>query len=169
MKQFDCVVVGGGMVGAASALSMAELGLKVAIIERSEPESYASEQAFDLRVSAISLASEQLLKQLGAWQHIQQWRSCPYKRLAVWEEQLSYIEFNARNIDQSHLGHIVENRLIQLALWQEIEKHNNVELFSPESLVSLNQDINGVELTLSAQVTPSFGMTMASYFNIFRT
>ena len=36
MKQFDCVVVGGGMVGAASALSLAELGLKVAVIERSD-------------------------------------------------------------------------------------------------------------------------------------
>ena len=84
MNQFDCVVVGGGMVGAASALSLAELGLKIAIIEKSAPKDFTPEQAFDLRVSAISIASEQLLKQLDVWQQLQQWRMCPYERLGVW-------------------------------------------------------------------------------------
>jgi 2-octaprenyl-3-methyl-6-methoxy-1,4-benzoquinol hydroxylase len=152
MKQFDCVVVGGGMVGAASALSLAEIGLKVAVVERSEPLAYRPEQAFDLRVSAISLASEQLLKQLGAWQQLQQWRTCPYKRLAVWENEHAYTEFNAENIAQTHLGHIVENRLIQLSLWQEIEKHHNIELFCPESLLDLEQHATHALLTLSSQV-----------------
>jgi 2-octaprenyl-3-methyl-6-methoxy-1,4-benzoquinol hydroxylase len=152
MKQFDCVVVGGGMVGAASALSLAEIGLKVAVVERSEPLAYNPEQAFDLRVSAISLASEQLLKQLGAWQQLQQWRSCPYKRLAVWEHEQAYTEFNAENIAQSHLGHIIENRLIQLALWQQIKNHHNVEMFCPESLLSLEQFTSHAKLTLSSQV-----------------
>ena len=152
MKHFDCAVIGGGMVGAASALAMAELGLKVAIIERSPPTTYSPEQAFDLRVSAISLASEQLLKQLGAWQQLQQWRICPYKRLAVWEEATAYTEFNAKDIAQSHLGHIVENRLIQLSLWQEIEKHKNIELFCPESLVDIEQSVDSAVLTLSSFV-----------------
>ncbi|WP_085299159.1 FAD-dependent oxidoreductase [Cognaticolwellia mytili] len=151
MKQFDCVVVGGGMVGAASALSLAELGLKVAVIERNKPVAYSSEQAFDLRVSAISLASEQLLKQLGAWQRLQQCRTCPYKRLAVWEHEQAYTEFNAADIDQSHLGHIIENRLIQLALWQQIENHNSIEMFCPESLLNLEQFTAHVKLTLSSQ------------------
>lgn len=152
MKQFDCVIVGGGMVGAASALSLAELGLKVAVIERSEPLPYEPEQTYDLRVSAISLASEQLLRQLGAWQQLQQWRMCPYKRLAVWECEQSYTEFNAKNIMQPHLGHIIENRLIQLALWQGIQQHPNIKLFCPESLVSLEQFTTHAKLTLSSQV-----------------
>jgi 2-octaprenyl-3-methyl-6-methoxy-1,4-benzoquinol hydroxylase len=33
MKKFDCVVIGGGMVGAASALAVAQLGLTVALVE----------------------------------------------------------------------------------------------------------------------------------------
>jgi 2-octaprenyl-3-methyl-6-methoxy-1,4-benzoquinol hydroxylase len=151
MKQFDCVVVGGGMVGAASALSLAEIGLKVALIEQTKPSVYAPEQAFDLRVSAISLASQQLLSQLGAWQQLQQWRVCPYKRLAVWEDEYAYTEFNAIDIAQPHLGHIIENRLIQLSLWQEIEKQKNIELFCPESLLSLEQLPTHAILTLSSQ------------------
>lgn len=151
MNQFDCVVVGAGMVGAASALSLAELGLKVAIIEKSPPSPFSDEQAFDLRVSAISLASEQLLKQLDAWQQLKQWRMCPYKRLGVSESQSSYTEFDAMNIGQSHLGHIIENRLIQLSLWQKLQQHSNITLLCPESLMSLEQNSTEVVLTLASQ------------------
>ncbi|MBA6389162.1 FAD-dependent monooxygenase [Colwellia sp. BRX10-3] len=150
MNQFDCVVVGGGMVGAASALSLAKLGLNVAIIEKNAPEMFSPDQAFDLRVSAISLASEQLLKQLDAWQQLQLWRMCPYKRLGVWEFEQSYTEFNAQDISQTHLGHIVENRLIQLSLWQQLQQHSNITLLCPDTLIKLDQSPTDVELTLSS-------------------
>jgi len=151
MKDFDCVVVGGGMVGAACALSLANLGLSVAIVEQQNPKGFEKAQPIDLRVSAISLASEHLLTQLSAWSQLQQWRLCPYKRLGVWEHQASYTEFNSDDIEQSHLGHIIENRLIQLALWQQIEKHPQVSLYCPSSLVGFTQDNNGVKVTLSVQ------------------
>jgi len=152
MNQFDCVVVGGGMVGAASALSLAELGLTVAIIEKSNPAVFSPEQTFDLRVSAISLASEQLLKQLDVWPQLQSWRMCPYKRLGVWEQERSYTEFNAQDINQTHLGHIIENRLIQLSLWQKMHQHNNITIFCPDTLIKLEQNSADVELTLSSKV-----------------
>jgi len=148
MENFDCVIVGGGMVGAASALSLANLGLTVAIIEQYQPNSFDKNQAFDLRVSAISLASEHLLTQVGAWPQLQQWRLCPYKRLGVWEHQATYTEFNAIDIKQSHLGSIIENRLIQLSLWQQIKKHQGITLFCPSSLLSFSSSENEVEITL---------------------
>lgn len=156
MEHFDCVVVGGGMVGAASALTLAQLGLKVAVVEKFLPKDFSAEQPLDLRVSAISLASQNLLNQVGAWQQVQQWRSCPYKRLGVWEHERVYTEFNADNIEQSHLGHIAENRLIQLALWQRMESMSNIQTYCPESLLSLKQDDNAgdnkVTLTLTNSV-----------------
>jgi len=149
MEHFDCVVIGGGMVGAASALTLAQLGLQVALVEQYQPKDYAVEQAIDLRVSAISLASQNLLTQLGAWPQVKQWRACPYKRLGVWEHDSAYTEFNADDIAQSHLGHIAENRLIQLALWQQIEATSNIHSFCPESLVSLEQDEEKAIVTLT--------------------
>jgi len=152
MKNFDCVIVGGGMVGAASALSLARLGLTVALIERTKPLDFSSEQPFDLRVSAISLASQHLLEQLEAWQQIVDWRVCPYKRLGVWELEPSYTEFNAQSIGQEQLGHIVENRLIQLSLWQQIALLDNIHLFCPEELLGINQTSENVELQLTKQL-----------------
>ena len=64
MLKVDCLIIGGGMVGAATALSLSNLGLKVGVVEAIPAIDFSPEQAFDLRVSAISLASEQLLVQL---------------------------------------------------------------------------------------------------------
>jgi 2-octaprenyl-3-methyl-6-methoxy-1,4-benzoquinol hydroxylase len=140
MKRFDCVVIGGGMVGAATALSLAQLGLTIAIVERSLPQPYDPNQAFDLRVSALSLSSQHLLEQLNVWQQVIAWRHCPYRRLGVWESEFAYTEFNAEEIKQPYLGCIVENRLLQLALWQQIEKQQNITLFCPDILYDIKQD-----------------------------
>lgn len=142
------MVVGGGMVGAASALTLAQLGLRVALVEQSKPEPYSPEQNSDLRVSAISLASQQLLEQVDAWSQVTQWRACPYKRLGVWEQAYAYTEFNADDIDKKQLGHIVENRILQLALWQQVNTHTNIDLFCPYNLVNLSQESSRVHLTL---------------------
>jgi len=149
MKNFDCVVVGGGMVGAASALTLAQLGLRVALVEQFQPEPFSPEQDLDLRVSAISIASQQLLEQVGAWLQVTQWRACPYKRLGVWEQAYAYTEFNAGAINQKQLGHIVENRLLQLALWQEIKTQTNIVLFCPYNVNNLSQEVSQVNLTLN--------------------
>ncbi len=152
MEHFDCVVIGGGMVGATSALTLAQLGLHVALVEQYQPKHYSAEQTLDLRVSAISLASKNLLTQIGAWQQVEQWRTCPYKRLGVWESDNAYTEFNADEISQNHLGHITENRLIQLALWQKISTISNIHTFCPDSLISINQSTDKATLTLSHNV-----------------
>jgi len=138
MKTVDCVIVGGGMVGACAALALAEIGLSVVLVEKHKPEPFEHNQAIDLRVSAISRASEQLFEQLDVWQTIKQMRVTPYCRLGVWETELSYTEFNAQSINESHLGHIIENKLIQLALWQKIENQANVEVICSGQISDLS-------------------------------
>ncbi|WP_198360695.1 FAD-dependent monooxygenase [Thalassotalea crassostreae] len=149
VKSFDCVIVGGGMVGGATALALSDLGLSVAIVEAHTPKSFDREQDFDLRVSAISVASEQLLEQLQAWQQISEWRTCPYKRLGVFEDDIAYAEFNSDEIGQSHLGHIIENRLIQLSIWQQIETRANIHLYCPQTLVGFEQTAESITVELN--------------------
>ena len=155
MSQFDCAIVGAGMVGATTALALAELGLTIVLIDKYPVKPFNKEQNFDLRVSAISLSSQALLAQVGAWQQLTQWRLCPYKRLGVWENESAYTEFDSTNINQSHLGHIIENRLLQLSLWQQIEAHSNITLLCPEELISYQRVEDDLYLTLSTQVITS--------------
>ena len=144
----DVVILGGGMIGAATAIGLAQLGLSVTVIEAFRPEAYSSEQAIDLRVSAISLATETLLERLGALDRLTQMRRAPYLGLETWELEGCITRFHADAIGVSHLGHIVENRLIQLALWEQFECLDNLELLCPRSLDSFNRSENGVCVTL---------------------
>lgn len=113
---FDVCVVGGGMVGSTTAVGLANMGCSVVLLENKLPETFNAEQKPDLRVSAINGSSQNLLTALGAWQSITQMRLCPFDTMAVWEKEEAKTVFSADEIGAPCLGHIVENRLIQLAL-----------------------------------------------------
>lgn len=148
VQQFDISIVGGGMVGAAIALALSQAGLQVALIEKLPVSEFDSQSPADLRVSSINLASEAWLNQLGAWQALEQMRLCPYQRLQAFEQSHSIVTFNAADIKRSHLGHIVENNLLQLALWQQFGA--NVRLFCPSSVTALTQTADSATLTLDS-------------------
>ena len=132
--QHDVVIVGGGMVGAAVAVGLGQLGLSVAMIEAYQPKAYEPEQALDLRVSAISVASELLLERLGVMEQLLSLRHVAYKGLETWEIDDCITQFHADQIDEPHLGYFFENRLIQLCLWQQIDAMDNVTLYCPDSV-----------------------------------
>src|SRR5699024_7769215 len=97
------------------ALSLEHSGLKVAVIEGQMPDPELPDIP-ENRVSAINLASETLLRSLDAWPS-QTERVGPYQQMEVWEADSSArIEFSAELMQASHLGHIIENRLLQLSL-----------------------------------------------------
>ncbi|MCA3938886.1 2-octaprenyl-3-methyl-6-methoxy-1,4-benzoquinol hydroxylase [Vibrio vulnificus] len=140
MNKYDIAVVGGGMVGAAVAIGFAKQGRKVVVIEGFEPKAFEESQPMDIRVSAISHNSVRLLESLGAWQHIQATRVCPYKRLETWEHPECRTRFHSDELNLEQLGYIVENRLIQLGLWQEFAQYPNLTLQCPDKLKRLEFD-----------------------------
>jgi 2-octaprenyl-3-methyl-6-methoxy-1,4-benzoquinol hydroxylase len=135
---FDFCIVGGGMVGAASALGLAKQGYSIALVEHLMPEPFNSKQPPDLRVSAINITSEKLLSGLGAWPFINNMRLCPYRRLSVWEKTNCRTDFNCAEIHASHLGNIIENRLIQLGLHQALESQTEVSWFNSAKISNIS-------------------------------
>ena len=146
---FDIAVVGGGMVGAAAACLLAQQGWQIAVIEQTEPEAYSPEQAMDLRVSAISPASVRLLQQAGVWDALLAMRIRAYTELATWEVPGLETHFHAQEAGVPELGFIVENRLIQLALWQRLQTLTNVTLLCPAQVSALVQQSEDATVTLN--------------------
>jgi len=142
MKEFDVVIVGGGMVGAAVACSLGGSKLSVAVVEQAIPEAFSAEQAHDLRVSALSLASKNILDCVGAWEGVLSRRFCPFKRMRVWETA-GDTEFNSDDIDLPELGYIVENRVTQLALLDRLVDFDNIEFFAPETIKKIDYSAAG--------------------------
>jgi 2-octaprenyl-3-methyl-6-methoxy-1,4-benzoquinol hydroxylase len=136
-ENFDVVIVGGGMVGAAVACSLGKSALKVAVIESAPPEPFKPDQPHDLRVSALSIASKNILETVGAWTGVASRRLCPFRRMRVWETA-GDTEFCSDDIDYPELGYIVENRITQLALLERLQDFDNVELMCPAAINKIN-------------------------------
>ncbi|HFT7388420.1 FAD-dependent 2-octaprenylphenol hydroxylase [Aeromonas hydrophila] len=148
MQNVDVVIVGGGMVGLGLAAALKGSALKVAVVEGQLPES-ALDEAPDNRVSALSLASQRILQQVGAWRGIEARRLQPYGQMEVWEQDsFGRIAFDAASLRQPELGHIVENRVIQLALLEAILDGDNIQLLSPARASSLQSGEAGSLLLL---------------------
>jgi len=153
MNNFDIAVIGGGMVGAAAAIGFAKQGRKVAVVEGVVPQAFEPSQPMDVRISAISQTSVDLLASLGAWESIEKMRVCPYRRLETWEHPECRTRFSAESLGLEQLGYMVENRVIQLGLWRELESYSNITLFCPDKLASLElSDKNTVKLQSGAEL-----------------
>ena len=148
-QQCDIAIIGGGMVGALAAALLAPTGLTIRVVEAKRPTEFSPEQPRDLRVSAISATSVALLEQAGAWDTIQGMRAWPYQRLEAYEWQGFHTEFSAASAGCEYLGYMVENRLIQLGLWQVLAQYPNVILDCPNGLEALRQTEEGTLLTLT--------------------
>ena len=140
-RGLDVAVVGAGMVGSAMALGLAQAGFRVALVEARQPEAWRAEDELDLRVVALAESSRSLLQHLGVWTFIAQSRASAYRRMHVWDgENGAALHFDAAERGESELGHIVENRLIQHALWQAIAADGRVDVRCPASVTDITDD-----------------------------
>lgn len=151
-EHFDVIVAGGGMVGgllaaALGATSGAGTPLSVCVLEAARPEPFdaGGEPPHDIRVSAVSVASERLFRAVGAWEGVLSRRACPFRRMRVWDGEANAThhrgtEFDAHEVGELALGHIVENRVLQLALLDCIEDLPSLSLRCPARLASFKRD-----------------------------
>lgn len=145
--QWDAVVVGGGVVGAACALALAGEGLQVAMVEGREPPPW-SPQKPDLRVFAFAADNAALLESLGVWKQVDQARARAYRRMRVWDAGGGGdLTFDADTLGRRELGWIVENGLLVDRLWAALPAAG-VQLYCPARVEAMEQDAQGVRLRL---------------------
>lgn len=155
-NEFDVVIVGGGMVGASLACALADSGLRLAVLDSqpfatqdaapADTSSRPSEEpTFDPRVSAITPASQQFLREIGVWDAIATQRLSPYTDMHVWDgDGTGSIHFAAADIHADLLGHIIENSVILTALQQRLGGSSNITLLAPVTLTSLTPPASAV-------------------------
>ncbi len=115
MQTYDVAIIGGGMVGLATAIGLAMDELRVIVIDAGESQAVSGRAK--LRVSAINKASQRLLQNLGAWSYLDNARVSPYQKMQVWDkDSLGKIDFDAQTLCEEYLGSIIENDNIRFSL-----------------------------------------------------
>lgn len=154
MRNWDVIVVGGGLVGAAFALSLGKSGYSVALIEGRPPLAPPVDDSWDSRIYAISRASQSVLDSAGAWGRMRQERIQPVQQMAVRGDGQALLEFSAVEAGISELTWIVESREMQWALWQSLQQAD-VTLLSPARPVSATWTPTDAQLKLDSGETVS--------------
>jgi 2-octaprenylphenol hydroxylase len=128
---FDVLVVGGGPVGACVAALLLRgtcdniAPLRICVLEPNRPRLPVEGSALESRVVAVSRASERILESAGAWNRVLGPRVAAYERMRIWHESVppsstGALVFDAAEVGEPNLGYIVENRLLQAALLDEV-------------------------------------------------
>jgi 2-polyprenylphenol 6-hydroxylase len=137
-RDFDFLIVGGGITGCVMASLLVNRKLtapgRVAIVaEGAQPALVPAiaDSEWDLRVFALSRASQRLLTLCGAWQLLPTQRYNAYERMCVWDARVGHplggtprggapaepgsLSFDCAELGEPNLGYIVEGRALQTA------------------------------------------------------
>lgn len=158
-QNFDITIIGGGMVGATLACALSEnTSGRVPAIAIIDPQDQTAigpikeGDEFDIRVSAITRASQHIFEAIGAWREMTAQRVSPFRHMHVWEQAgNSEIHFDSAELSESQLGYIIENRVIVNSLYQRIKELHNVTLLFGEPCRSMQYQDNQWRLELDGQ------------------
>jgi 2-octaprenylphenol hydroxylase len=133
---YRILVVGAGPVGLLFARLLHEAGhgrFHLRVIDTKPPPSWRAAE-MDARVYALSRESQWLLA--AEWPVLASHRICPYRRMRVFEgetpEGHAAVSFDAAEIGEPDLGHIVEDRLIRKAVLEQLERRGVETAFGLE-------------------------------------
>jgi len=123
------------MVGLTLACALGRQQFKIAVVEAFQPQDINPGDEYELRVSAISKSSQQILQNVNAWQAMLNRRACAYQHMHVWDATGDgNIHFDAADLGIDSLGHIIENKVIQFSLLEQCLQLPDVDLLCPQQV-----------------------------------
>jgi 2-octaprenylphenol hydroxylase len=150
-RDFDVVIVGAGVIGAAMASLLLARKLsapgRVAIVADRFAAAVPGDADWDLRVFALSRASERLLRACGVWGSLPAERLFAYERMCVWDAEgepngKGSLSFDCAEIGEPNLGFIVDGRALQWQCLQAARAAGAVPIEGgPATIIATETDI----------------------------
>lgn len=116
----EILIAGGGLVGNALAIALAQAGIGVTVVDPL-PRDQQLATGFDGRTSAIAQGSVRILEHIGAWRHIAP-HAQPIHDIRVCEgDRPGYVHYSDADVGEP-FGYIVENQLLRRGLYLALEE-----------------------------------------------
>ncbi len=159
---YDIVIAGAGPAGLSFARSLANTGLRIALIEKQSIEQLATPE-FDGRDIALTHLSVQILKKLGIWARFEADDRPPIKEARVLDGTSPYcLKFDAKKDSIEALGFIVSNHIIRKALFDEIQTLDNIDIHPDLAVTSVATDACKATVVLSDTQTLESRLVVAA-------
>ncbi|MEO6041630.1 MAG: FAD-dependent monooxygenase [Croceibacterium sp.] len=143
----DLLILGGGLVGTALALTAAKKGLSSHVVDRADPAELTAD-GFDARASAISTASWNLFGNIGLAARLEPF-ACPIARIAVTDGMKpGRIDF-APEPGEGSLGRMFANRTLRQAMFEAAKVEPLIAWHAPAAVVARERGEFGVTATLA--------------------
>lgn len=147
--EFDIVIIGGGLVGASLAAALKSSGLTLALVEgQPSPTLLAPAENWDSRIYAVTPGNAEFLRQCGAWQKLDMSRVQQVEEMRVFGDTGAELDFSAYQVGAAELTFILESRLLQQALWDELRQQDNLTLLNPARCAELTWQPEAAHLKL---------------------
>ena len=135
----DVLIVGGGLVGLTLAISAAQSGFEVVLVDRDTPDTSTSPQ-FDGRVSSVAAGSANLFKALRVWETILPGAQ-PIHQIRVSDREAPrFLHYDSSDLGGQAMGYIVENQVLRRTLHLAVEREDRIVLRSGASLEKIVTD-----------------------------
>jgi len=134
----DVAVVGAGLVGLAFARAARDL--QVAVLAPDPPPAAPAEGApFGARIYAISPGNAEFLRALRVWQLLPESRLTPVHAMHVHgDDGRAQLVFDAYRAGVGELAWIVEDAVLQAALWRALQGDERCTLLQPARCLALD-------------------------------
>lgn len=158
-SRFQIAVVGGGIVGKACALLLAQQGMQVALIAPRPASDTArtGEDDWDSRVYAFSASSQALLERLRVWEALDPARMQPVRDMRVFGDVSACetdpsphgdLHFSAYAAAVPQLAWIIESGHVERVLDTALRFQHQVQWFD-DTGETLERDLDGVTIGLA--------------------
>lgn len=135
----EVLVLGGGLAGLSLAALLGSAGVDVVCVDRDRP-TVQLEQDYDIRTTAISLASKRVLDGAGLWGALEK-HACPIDDIRVADGASPlFLHFDGTERGEEPFGWIIDNRLIRKALFDRVKKLETVTHIAPAAAVDFEYD-----------------------------
>lgn len=149
----DVIVAGGGLNGPALALALAQSGLSVTVVDAAPARQRATD-SFDGRAYALALASQKLLGAIGVWTGIAG-DAQPMMEVKAADGHAGegaapfFLHFDSRELDQSPVGYMLEDRFLYRAFLDAMETSPKITLIHEIQVTAQEVEPGGIAVTLS--------------------
>lgn len=153
---YDILIAGGGMVGAALAVALSPLGLRVAVVEAVVPDfgmpdfdaPDEAQTSYDERTTAVNAASAAILRSLGVWDAVAGSAAAMDAIHISDAGRFGITRIRAVDYGLDALGHVIPNRVLGRAFYAVLDDADTVDVIAPARVTDVVPGDEAARITL---------------------